>query len=414
VVAPEHPAGYRQPAGRLPIALGLACLASVTAAIAVALPASSPLSPDHAGGEPTYAQAYLGAMFLAVACYWAGVAVVRRRPVSRRAVVAIAIVVQTVPLAGPVLLSTDVYTYWAYGRIAAVHGGNPYAHPPDAFPHDVAYDRMGADWRDTTSVYGPVFTLASEAHAAAVGRSPRAAELVYRVAAAAAAVVVTVLAASLAASPPLAAALVGWNPLLAVHLAGGGHNDALLAALMLTALWLARRRMLDAAGAAWAVAAAVKWIPLVVLALRAVEARRTGRRVSHLGFAATAAAVAGAATWRYGGDWLGAFGPLARNLAGQTSYSLPHRLSQAGLPEHAASGVLAFALAVGLVLLVRQAWRGRARLALAVALLLLTTPWLVAWYLVWLVALAAVDDDRLARTIALALTAYLVPQAVPL
>jgi hypothetical protein len=49
-----------------------------------------------------------------------------------------------------------------------------------------------------------------------------------------------------------------------------------------------------------------------------------------------------------------------------------------------------------------------------VALLLLTTPWLVAWYLVWLVALAAVDDDRLARTIALALTAYLVPQAVPL
>ena len=82
---------------------------------------------------------------------------------------------EVAPLAGPVLLSTDAYTYWAYGRIGAVHGENPYDVPPSAFPDDPAYAVMGEDWRNTTSVYGPGFTLVSEGHAAVVGDSPDAA-----------------------------------------------------------------------------------------------------------------------------------------------------------------------------------------------------------------------------------------------
>jgi hypothetical protein len=46
---------------------------------------------------------------------------------------------------------------------------------------------------------------------------------------------------------------------------------------------------------------------------------------------------------------------------------------------------------------------------------LLTTPYLVVWYLAWAVPLAAPeDDDRVARLGALALTAYLLPQTIPL
>ena len=44
------------------------------------------------------------------------------------------------PLAGPLLLSTDAWTYWEYGRIAAVHDGNPYVDVPSDFPDDPSYD----------------------------------------------------------------------------------------------------------------------------------------------------------------------------------------------------------------------------------------------------------------------------------
>jgi hypothetical protein len=61
-----------------------------------------------------------------------------------------------------------------------------------------------------------------------------------------------------------------------------------------------------------------------------------------------------------------------------------------------------------------EAWRGRARLALATGLLLVATPWLLPWYAVWTVPLAAVEDDRPARLLALALCAYLLRPYVPL
>jgi hypothetical protein len=45
---------------------------------------------------------------------------------------------------------------------------------------------------------------------------------------------------------------------------------------------------------------------------------------------------------------------------------------------------------------------------------LLTTPYLVVWYLAWTVPLAALDeDDGLAKGLTLALCAYLLPQTIP-
>ena len=327
---------------------------------------------------------------------------------------ALAAAIQLAPLAGPVLLSTDVYTYWDYGRIAAIHGGNPYEDEPSAYPGDPAYARMGADWRDTTSVYGPGFTLASEAHAAVVGESPTAAAWLYKGLGAAAMVAAFLLAARLAPRRAYAAAFVGWNPLLALHFAGGGHNDAWMMALVLAALALAASGRRQLAGVAWAAAVAVKWVALVFLPLPALEARRTGREISHVGFAAAAAVVFAVATWRYGLDWLGAFGPVADNLRKQAQYSLPNRLSGLGISQDAAAWLLGGLFVLAYLWLLREAWRGRARLGLAAGLLLAATPWLVPWYAVWAVPLAAVEEDRAAQLIALALSAYLLRDAVPL
>ena len=351
---------------------------------------------------------------LAFAAYLAGLLALRRAPATLRAVVAAAFVIQLIPLAGPLLVSTDAWTYWEYGRIAAVHDGNPYVDTPNDFPDDPAYDKAGADWRDTTSVYGPAFTLLSEAVAVVAGSSAAAAAWIFKALAALGMLACTVLAARLAREKALAAALVGWNPLFAIHFAGGGHNDSILIAASMAALALAAAGRRQAAGAAWALAILIKWIPLVFFALRAIAARATKRRVGHLGFALTAATVLVLATWRYGFDWLRSVGPLARNADEQSSYALPHRLEQLGLPHGLTLALAVGALLVGLLWLAREARRGRVRLGLAGCLLLATTPWLTPWYAIWAVPLAAAEDDRRAQLVALGFCAYLLPQAIPL
>lgn len=339
----------------------------------------------------------------------------RGRQAGLRSVAAVAVAVQLVPLAAPLLLSTDAWTYWDYGRIAAVHDANPYAATPSDFPDDPAYRFVGTAWRDESSVYGPGFTLASEPLALAAGSSADAAAWIYKGLGAAAVLGATALAAFLSRRRAFAVALVGWNPLVAVHFGGGGHNDSWMVLLVLAALALGATGRRQLAGAAWAAAAAVKWIPLILLPLRVVEAARARRRVGHLGFAVTAVVLVGAAVWRYGWEWLGAFGPLARNANNETSFAIPYRIEQLpGIPHPAGIVVCAVAFAVGYGWLVREAARGRPRLGLATGFLLLATPWLIAWYVIWALPLAAAEDDPAAQWLAVALSAYLLRQAVPL
>ena len=332
-------------------------------------------------------------------------------------VVAIAAAIQLAPLAAPVVISTDVYTYWDYARISAAHDGNPYRDTPNEFPQDPASGLMGSRWYDTTTVYGPAFTLGSEAAAAAAGESRRATAWTYKVVAALSMVVLVLLAARLGPRPALAAAFVGWNPLLAVHFAGGGHNDALMMAFVLAGIALAASGRRGLAGASWALAIAVKWVPVVWVPLRALEARARRQPVgaTGVGFVLAAAVVAGVATWRYGAGWIEAFGPLAGNLRDQARYSTPNRLAQLfSLPEDVAAGLMLGVFALAYAWLLREAWRGRARLGLAGGLFLVCASWLVPWYAVWAVPLAAVEEDRAARWLALGLSAYLLADAVPL
>jgi alpha-1,6-mannosyltransferase len=319
-------------------------------------------------------------------------------------VVVVAVVVQLAPFAGPLLLSSDAWTYWGYSRL-----DNPYADVPADEPADPSTRWVGEKWRDTTSVYGPAFTLASEPLAAV--RSEDVAAWTFRVLAAAALVACVLVAARAGA---FAAAFVGWNPVLALHAAGGGHNDAWVGALLVGALALGAGGRRNLAGVAWALATFVKWVPLVLLPLRALEARAQRRPVGHLAFALTALALVAAATAVYGLAWVNAFGPLARNAADTTSASLANRLTQLAVPESVALGIAAALFVAAYLWLAREAMRGRARLALAAGLLVACSPYVTPWYLAWVVPLAAVDDDRAGRALALGLSAYLLPQTIPL
>ena len=312
------------------------------------------------------------------------------------------------------LISTDAWTYWNYGRIAAVHHASPYTTPPSAFPHDPSFPYVGEAWEDTTSVYGPAFTLASEPLALANGSSADAAAWTYKVLGALALLTAAFLAARLSRRPAFALVLVGWNPAMALDFAGGGHNDAWMAALVVGALALAASGRRQLAGAAWATASLIKWIPLLLLPLRALEARANGRPVRHLGFAITAAALIVVSTVAYGFSWLRAVVPLLKHAQRGSRFSVVHRLAHAhiGIPYGVAFGLCAAALVVGYAWLLLEAHRGRARLGLAACLFLLATPYLVAWYVVWALPLAAAEDDPPAQWIAVALSAYLLRQGV--
>src|SRR6201987_1793701 len=62
---------------------------------------------------------------------------------------------------GPILISTDVFSYIAYARMGVEHGLNPYTHGPIAIAHDPVYYYVGLDWKHIETAYGPLYTLLS-------------------------------------------------------------------------------------------------------------------------------------------------------------------------------------------------------------------------------------------------------------
>jgi hypothetical protein len=403
--------------GSTAIGAGFAVFALVELAAGSAWPGDSPLVPRHGGhpeGDEGWAWLYLAVSGTAFVAYLGGLLIVRRNGRSVLAIAGLALAIQLAPLGAPLLLSTDAWTYWGYGRIAAVHDANPYETEPAEFAGDAAFPYIGTEWHDATSVYGPAFTLASEPIALAAGESEDAAAWIYKTLAALAVCAAAALAARLSARPGFAWAFVGWNPLLALHFAGGGHNDSWMVALVLAALGLAATGRRQLAAAAWVLAIAVKWVPLLLLPLRLVADRSRRLRPAYAGLTLGLAAIAAVATWRYGLAWAGAFGPLAGQAGEGTSFALARRLDSIGVPYGVAVGLLVAAFAGAYVFLAREALRGRARLGLATGLLLLATPYLIVWYVVWAVPLAAAEDDGPAELLALGLCAYLLSQTVPI
>ena len=396
---------------------GLLALAGVGLCVGAAWPGDSPLVPRNGGlleGDTTWAWLYLAGEALAFAAYVGALLLLRRRPARLALVAAVAAAIQLAPLGAPLLISSDAWTYWDYARIAWVHDANPYVEVPRDFPDDPAFPHIGGAWRDSTSVYGPLFTLASEPPAAVAGSSPDAAAWLFKSLAALGMLLTTALTALLARRRVFAVTLVGWNPLLALHFAGGGHNDVLMALLVVGALVLAARGRPGMAGVAWVAAIFVKWIALVLLPLRLLEARARRERLGLPAVGLAAAGVVAAVTVAFGWHWLGAFGLLARNANRETQFALTHRLQELGVSHEAALALFAVAFALAYLWLARQAWRGRARLGLAASLLLCASPYLVPWYTVWALPLAAAEDDPPAQWLAIAISAYLLRQRVPI
>ncbi len=173
-------------------------------------------------------------------------------------------------LFGAATLSHDVYSYIVYGRIQALYDTNPYLVPPSDFRDDPFWKLV--TWRDTTSVYGPLWTLLSAGLAWLGGDRLGLTVLLFR----ASAVLAGLAAAGLVwvclrrTAPERAAQgllFFLWNPLVVIETGLSGHNDTLMMAFVLLGLYLHLRGWPAVAVAAFTLSVLVKYISGLLLPL---------------------------------------------------------------------------------------------------------------------------------------------------
>lgn len=338
---------------------------------------------------------------------------------ARWPLAAAAAAVALVTLAPP-LLSADAFAYIAWARMGA-RGLDPYSHPAIA----VGAGDPAAPfqlWHHGTTPYGPLFTLGSYALASLpVSAALWSLKASAGVAAIACAGLLHRAARSLG-RPPLRAALIfALNPLVLVYAVGGAHNDLLVAAVLAAAALAFATGRPSRAAAAVVLATAIKVSAVVALPF-AIAGTPRGLRARAIAAALGLGAVIAAAG-------LAAFGrPVAslahmlgtqQTLVAQSSF--PAALARALGLDQVTTGerlVLLTALAVFVVVLLARVWSGRADWIAATgwAFLasLLTTTWLLPWYVAWALPFVALASDRRLIAAAAALTLAIVVLRSPL
>jgi hypothetical protein len=315
----------------------------------------------------------------------------------------------------PPLLSHDVYSYVDYARLGVLHGLDPYVHAPESAPADPAFAQV--TWTETTSAYGPLFTLATYPLAwLPVDAAVYVLKAISAAAVLGTAYVVARLAPARGIDPTRAAAFVALNPLVLVHVVGGPHNDGIAVLLMtlgIAAMLSAREGL---GGGAFASACLAKSpaaiaVPFALLA--------TGRRARFLlGGCAALVILVLASYLGFGWNWLHALALAGENQDRTSHLSIPITTARlSGLDPHlvrTAALTLYAALVAYLLLWTHRGGDWLRATAWATTGLLLATAWLLPWYLLWPLPAAALSRDRPLQLLLLGLTAYQLGARIPL
>jgi hypothetical protein len=415
------------------------------------------------GGERLGYRVFLIALLSSTAAYvvllglartHARVRPAQERTPARWAIVLVALL-SLIVFAGPILISTDVFSYIAYARMGVLHGVNPYLHGPAAIAQDPVFYYVGHDWLDVATAYGPLYTLISYPLAPLGLVGALWGMKVYAQLASFATLLLTWRVAARRGFDPVFALLaVGANPLYVIYGLGGAHNDLIMLALMMgvVALTIApvRTRVPDVtpagsaggaegagdgsghdrregvsrdghrgagrdhgaetpspprlagAGAAVIAGALVKATVAVLLPFMLVDRRRAlqGRLAILAG--ALAALVLGlfAGYLAFGSHGVNLIAALNRDSALVSTDSFPNELAHLfGKPgvfpvDH---DLLKAALALILLYLLWRTWHGYDWVAAsgwALLAISVTSTWLLAWYILWPLPLAVVARDR--------------------
>jgi alpha-1,6-mannosyltransferase len=353
--------------------------------------------PNNSKGLGIGFSAVLAVMLVA---YFVALAAVRT--LSMRMIVVCVLALHAILLLSPPLMLTDLFNYLGYARLGGLHHLNPYTHVIAQEMHDPIY--RFATWYHLQSPYGPLFTAASYPVAwLPLGLAYWTLKLAAVLGSLIFIALVWKCARLLGRDPRFAVLFVAANPVYLMYAIAGFHNDffMLIPSTAAIALLLARRDR--SAGAMVMVAVAVKFTAILLLPFLLVAARPSQRRKRVLVGALLASIPLVALD-------LALFGLSLPNLKDQstllTPFSAPNMLGMllgvgGGTPGLLRLANVGLVVTVALVLRRRGEWltgAGWSTLALIASL-----AWLVPWYVIWLLPLAALATSmRLRRATAIA------------
>jgi hypothetical protein len=344
----------------------------------------------------------LGVMILAYAVVVAAV-----RMFSMRTIAIVVVALHAIVLLSPPLQLTDLFNYLGYARLGALHHLNPYTHVIKQELFDPVY--QFTSWHSLRSPYGQLFSALSYPLAfvslpvaywilkvTAVGLSLAFVALVWH------------CARRLGRDPRFVVAFVAFNPIFLIYEVGGFHNDLLMLVPAMGAIALVLARRDRSAGAAVMVAIAVKFTAGLLLPFLFLAARDRPRQVRLIVGAAIAAIPLAVLS-------VALFGLSLPNLQQQSSlltdFSIPNVV---GLLLHVGGGtpLLRKLFTAGVVAVVayeflrKRDWLNGA--AWSTLALIASLAWLVPWYVVWLLPLAALGTSVRLRQISAVLTVFLI------
>ena len=439
VAAQSEPVLHRVRSERwAPTLVALLALVFLTATAEIVLDAAVghsaliPIQPDLYGwmagvGERLGYRVFLIALIALVIAYGGIVALVRRPEVARiakRPAIILIAALHVLIFIGPILLSTDVFSYIAYARMGVEHGLNPYTHGPLAIVGDPVFKYVGTDWVHVATAYGPIYTLLSYPLAPLGLDGAIWGMKVEALLASAGTLALTWRCARLRGFDPVwAIVVVGLNPLYLIYGFGGAHNDLIMMLAMMAAVAFTLTERPSGgreAGAAAAVVAGalVKATVAALLPFMIVSRRRLAPLIGAIGALVLGAIVGYAVFGIHGIDVVSA---LNRDAAFVSTDSFANELAHLfGKPgvfpvDH---DLLKVALVVIMLHLLWRTWRGYDWIAAsgwALLAISVTSTWLLAWYILWPLPLAVVTRDKRLLVATLAVQAlFVVHQMAPL
>ncbi|MBI3941854.1 MAG: hypothetical protein HY326_02485, partial [Chloroflexi bacterium] len=322
-------------------------------------------------------------------------------------------------------LAADVYGYLFQGRIIAIYQENPYLKPPLDFAADPYYPYVA--WPMLLGQYGPLWMLLSAAAALASKQGLlqgilafKGLILVFQILDMA--LIYMILRRLQPRFAVLGVLVFVWNPLSLVEGVANVHNDPVMLTFVLLGIWcLTGRRTAYLAAPVWAIGVLIKYFPLLFIPLGifylAVRSFYDNRKQLSSGFCLKqifstilqVVAVGGVLVVGYRPFWVGIetlqglrdqSRLFTSSLLGIVFQTLRDPLILRGFSENRAfdlvrwAGLALFGAAY-LFLLWRLYRRPTIQSFLQTALmltwlfLLFVTFWFQAWYVMWLLALAA-------------------------